>query len=75
MVLLETGLIYFQQGRIPNPKIPWITYSHHPGFIGIDPQGIKDRWILGDLFIGRFFTVFDVGQSRIGFAQAKNENE
>eukprot|EP00293_Proteomonas_sulcata_P013251 CAMPEP_0184298510 /NCGR_PEP_ID=MMETSP1049-20130417/9302_1 /TAXON_ID=77928 /ORGANISM="Proteomonas sulcata, Strain CCMP704" /LENGTH=486 /DNA_ID=CAMNT_0026608665 /DNA_START=12 /DNA_END=1472 /DNA_ORIENTATION=- len=43
------------------------------GFIGLDlPARLGPFWILGDVFMGPYYTVFDLGKRAVGFAKAVN---
>ncbi|KAG0002222.1 Vacuolar protease A [Entomortierella chlamydospora] len=42
------------------------------GFMGMDfPESMGDLWIVGDVFLRKYYSVYDLGKNRVGFAPAK----
>jgi len=42
------------------------------GFMGMDfPESLADLWIVGDVFLRKYYSVYDLGKNRVGFAPAK----
>ncbi|KAF9292603.1 Vacuolar protease A [Mortierella alpina] len=42
------------------------------GFMGMDfPEAMGDLWIVGDVFLRKYYSVYDLGKNRVGFARSK----
>ncbi|KAJ2774600.1 aspartic proteinase precursor [Coemansia nantahalensis] len=42
------------------------------GFAGVDmPDPSSQTWVIGDMFLRKFYSVYDLGNSRVGFAKAR----
>ncbi|KAG0241205.1 Vacuolar protease A [Actinomortierella wolfii] len=42
------------------------------GFMGMQfPEQLKDLWIVGDVFLRKYYSIYDLGRNRVGFARAK----
>ena len=66
--------VHIKIGGVSFPLKPenYIVKEEHSGKTicksGFGP-GDRDTWILGDVFIGPYYTEFDLGNNRVGFAK------
>jgi hypothetical protein len=35
------------------------------------PESLSNLWIVGDVFLRKYYSVYDLGKNRVGFAPAK----
>lgn len=47
----------------------YLNISKPDVFQGIDLGGLR-IWIIGDVFLRRYYTVYDLGRDAVGFAKA-----
>jgi len=52
----------------PNDYVLQVSGQCLSGFMGLDALSSRNLYILGDVFIRKYYTVFDAGNKQVGFA-------
>jgi len=68
MQSLPTIFFNLKGSLFPLPPQVYVIKDEGECFLGIEPADGIPLWILGDAFIRNYFTVFDRGENRVGFA-------
>ncbi|KAG1242462.1 hypothetical protein G6F58_007774 [Rhizopus delemar] len=74
--LLEPLILHTQNGPLVLPPEALFLTPMYPTsrmcLSGVSGQKVQS-WVLGDVFLKHFYTVFDIGRRQIGFAVARQD--